>query len=97
MSGRAVAEHPLLHRLCQPHSRGLWVPLEGFRSTWISRWLTLTRSEKRQIKQKGSFSLHKLPNCNKPCLLLAAVRPGRGWGCSVNGQLGGGCPGRSLL
>lgn len=70
MSRRAVTEHPLLCRLCHPLLRGLWVPLEGFRSTWISRCLMLTRLEKQQIKQKGSFSLCKLPNCDKPCLLL---------------------------
>lgn len=41
--------------------------------------LTLTHLEKQQIKQEGSFSLCKLPNCDKPCLLLAAVRPCWGW------------------
>lgn len=63
--------------------------MEGFPSTWISRCPTLTRLEKRQIKQKGSFSLRELPNCDEPCLLLAAVRPGRGCGCTLNRQLGG--------
>lgn len=67
MSGKAGAEHPLL---CQPPLEGLWVPLEGFGSTRISRCLMLTRLEKQQIKQKGSFSLCQLPNCDKPCLLL---------------------------
>lgn len=79
MSGRAVVEHPLLHRLRQPVSGGLCIPSEGFRSTWITHCLMLTRLEKQQIKQKGSFSLRKLPKCDKPCLLLAAVGPCRGW------------------
>lgn len=93
----AMAEHPLLYRPCQPHLEGSVGPTGGISIHLDSKLLMLTRLEKRQIKQKGSFSLCKLPNCNKPCLLLAAVRPGRGCGCTVNRQLPGGCPGRSLL